>query len=44
MVPLADDPNFAAMTEEANELFNKYNLNGKVRIECKTKMFFGRFR
>ena len=43
-MPLDGDPGFRPMIEALGSLFDKYNQDGTVRLDYKTRMFFGRFQ
>lgn len=41
-IPAPDDPKFAAMMEELKEIFGRHQQNGTVRMDYKTRIYFGR--
>jgi ubiquinone/menaquinone biosynthesis C-methylase UbiE len=41
-VPTPDHPNYKPMMKALSDIFNRYNLNGKVKFEYKTKLYYGK--
>jgi SAM-dependent methyltransferase len=41
-IPTPEDPKFALMMEELNEVFRRHQQNGVVRMDYKTRIYYGR--